>query len=288
MTRTGYKAPVRGTIFVALSATGWGTWALFLRNHGLPPGWQSVMILCVVALSWLPAALRDTRRAARRSGAAWAVLAASALTDAANYLTYFGALDRGPIALAVLTHYLAPLVVAGLSPLLLSEKLTLRTQVCLAASLGGLALLVLGDGGLPRASAVTAAVGAMSALFYGLNTLFTKKALGSFSIPEAISYHCLAAAVLVAPFAGAPPGAGAFLWSPLAGAFLVGACGAACFYAGLRLIPANRAAVLTYLEPLVAAIVGWLAFHEPLGPAGLAGGGLIIAGGIAVAVQPHS
>src|ERR1043166_6250336 len=94
----------KGTLFVALSATGWGTWALLLRGHGLPPAWQSVMILCVVALAWLPSAARDTRKRPARTVAAWAILGASALTDAANYLTYFSALDRGPIALAVLTH----------------------------------------------------------------------------------------------------------------------------------------------------------------------------------------
>jgi len=269
---------------VALGAIEWGTWALFLRGHGLPPAWQSVMILCAVTLVWIAPAARDTRVRPRRPAAAWALLAACALTDAANYISYFGALDRGPIALAVLTHYLAPLVVAGLSPLMLREKLTVRTQVCLGVSLAGLALLVLGDGGLPRASAVTATAGSLSALFYGLNTLCTKKALDHFSAAELLAYHCIAAAAIVAPVAGPMPPLRAFVVSPLTGAVLIGGGGAALFYAGLSRVPASRAAVLTYLEPLVASFVGFLVFSEPLGPAGMAGGALILAGGAAVAV----
>jgi drug/metabolite transporter (DMT)-like permease len=278
-----------GTALVAVAAAGWGTWALFLRGHGLPPAWQSVMILLVIAIAWLPLAVVESARRAARSRMAWLLLGAAALTDAGNYICYFSALDRGPIALAVLTHYLAPVVVALLAPLLLREALTRRTAWSLAASVCGLALLVLGDGGLAGAPARTAALGALSAIFYGLNTLVTKKLLDEFAASELLSYHCFVSALLVALFAGRPPPVSAFLGAPLGGALLLGACGAALFYIGLKAIPAQRAAVLTYLEPLVAALVGWLAFDEPLGPAGLLGGTLIVAGGAAVAVaRPDS
>jgi drug/metabolite transporter (DMT)-like permease len=242
------------------------------------------MILSVIALAWLPSAVRASSRRPARSASAWALLGAAAVTDAGNYLCYFGALDRGPIALAVLTHYLAPVVVAVLAPLLLREALTRRTAIALAASLCGLALLVLGDGELALASSRTAALGAGSAIFYGLNTLLTKKLLGPFAASELLAYHCVLSAGMVAVFAGPPPALSAFWWAPLAGALLLGAAGAALFYAGLGAIPAQRAAVLTYLEPLVAALVGYLFFAEPLGPAGLAGSALIVASGAAVAL----
>lgn len=274
--------PILGTFLVALAAAGWGTWALFLRGHALPPAWQSAMILLVIALVWLPPALFASARRTRRSRLAWVLLFAAAVTDAGNYLCYFGALDRGPIALAVLTHYLAPVVVAVLAPVFLREALTRRTAGALAVSLCGLALLVLGEGGLAGAPGRTAALGAGSAVFYGLNTLLTKKLLDEFAASELLAYHCLLSAGMVAMFAGPLPALSAFLWAPLAGALLLGACGAALFYVGLSRIPASRAAILTYLEPLVAALVGFFFFAEPLGPAGLAGGALIVAGGAAV------
>jgi drug/metabolite transporter (DMT)-like permease len=129
-------------------------------------------------------------------------------------------------------------------------------------------------------------LGTLSALFYGGNTLVTKKLFRQFGAAEVLSYHCFIAALLVALAArSAPPPLPAFLWSPLAGALLLGAGGASLFYLGLRWIPAQRAAVLTYLEPVVAAIVGAAAFGEHLGPAGLFGATLLIAGGAAVAFR---
>ena len=282
------KKQALGTACVALAAASWGTWALFLRGHGLPPAWQSLMILSVIALCALPQALRVSARRPGRGARAWGWLALAALTDAGNYFCYFGALDRGPIALAVLTHYLAPVVVAIGAPLLLREALPFRIRLALGISLGGLALLLLGDGGLPRASLATAIFGLSSALFYGANTLLTKKLFDSFAASEVLSYHCLAAAGLLALAAGRPPPAQAFLWSPLLGAFLLGAVSAWIFYLGLGWIPASRAAVLTYLEPLVAAVVGYAFFAEPLGKQGIAGALLIVSAGAAVALAPKS
>src|SRR5260221_11029934 len=152
------------------------------------------MILLTIAVAWLPSAAVASARRVRRSRTAWLLLGASALTDAGNYICYFSALDRGPIALAVLTHYLAPVVVAVLAPVLLREALTRRTAWSLAASVGGLALLVLGDGGLAGAPARTAARGARSAIFYGLNTLVPKKLFDDFASSELLAYHCLVSA----------------------------------------------------------------------------------------------
>jgi drug/metabolite transporter (DMT)-like permease len=39
------------------------------------------------------------------------------------------------------------------------------------------------------------------------------------------------------------------------------------------------------LEPLTAAVVGWAAFGEAVGPAGLAGAALVLASGVAVALE---
>ena len=278
------KRQAAGTVLVALAAAGWGTWALFLRQSGVEPAWQSAMILAVIGLVSLPVALR--RRGPARPPSAWALLAVCALSDAGNYFCYFGALDRGPVSLTVLTHYLAPVLVAALAPALLRERLGPRTLPALGVSLLGLGLLVAGDG-LPGAALPTALLGFASAFFYAGNTLSAKKLFGAFEPAEVLSYHCLAASLLVALSARGPrPEWHAFLWLPLAGALLLGALGASLFYLGLSWIPAQRAAILTYLEPLVAALVGAAFFHERLGPAGLVGAALILAAGGWAATAP--
>jgi drug/metabolite transporter (DMT)-like permease len=189
---------------------------------------------------------------------------------------------------AVLTHYLAPVVVAAFAPLLLREPLGRRTPWALLASLAGLSLLVLGQVfGAGGAAGPAALLGAASALFYGANTLVSKKLLGPLSNAELLSYHCALSALILAGLAPEPPPSlRAFLWLPLAGALLVGAAGGALYYAGLRVIPAQRASVLTYLEPLVAAVVGALVFGERLGAAGLLGAALILGGGVFIVLAP--
>jgi drug/metabolite transporter (DMT)-like permease len=274
-----------GTLAVAAAACGWGLWALFLRGSGVAPPWQSVLILGVITLAWAIPALRDGRGRARPLRL-WALLGALAVLDAGNYVLFFAAVDRGPIAVAVLTHYLAPVVVAALAPALLAEPLGRRTLPALAVSLGGLALLLAGGPG-PRPDPVTALLGAGSALFYGGNTLLAKRLLRDFSVAEVLCWHSALSALLLLPLAGPPPPLHALSGRPLLGALLAGAGGGALYCAGLQRIPAQRAAVLTYAEPLVASLVGALAFGERLGAAGVVGAALIVGGGLWVALQPE-
>jgi len=114
-----------GTAAVCAAAGGWGLWALFLRGSGLPPAWQSVLILSVIALLWLAPALSPRGRPTTlaRPPRRWLDLGLLGAADAGNYLLYFAAVDRGPLALAVLTHYLAPVLVALAAPAFLGERL---------------------------------------------------------------------------------------------------------------------------------------------------------------------
>ncbi|MBS2022532.1 MAG: DMT family transporter [Deltaproteobacteria bacterium] len=280
-----------GTICVALGAMGWGTWALFVRGRDLAPVWLSAMILVVIAACSLPLALTGKGRPHQspRPARMWWLLALLGFFDAGNYILYFGAVQRGPLAVAVLTHYLAPVVVAVAAPLVLKERLGARTPVALAISLGGLVLLVLGAGGFTGHAGTTALLGGGSAFFYGANTLLSKKLFTDFSLLEVLGWHVLVSALLLVVVAQVQclpmPPVALFLWKPLLGAVLLGVGCAVLFYLGLDRIPAQRAAVLTYLEPVVAALVGFVWFAEPLSPLGLAGMALIVASGVAVALQ---
>ena len=49
------------------------------------------------------------------------------------------------------------------------------------------------------------------------------------------------------------------------------------FTIGLRRVPATAASIVSLLEPLTAALLGVLAFHEALGAVGFVGAGLLLA-----------
>jgi DME family drug/metabolite transporter len=54
------------------------------------------------------------------------------------------------------------------------------------------------------------------------------------------------------------------------------ALGYGLFQVGIRSLSATLASIVTMCEPLTAALLAWLLFHEALGPAGLLGTGLLL------------
>jgi DME family drug/metabolite transporter len=54
------------------------------------------------------------------------------------------------------------------------------------------------------------------------------------------------------------------------------ALGYGLFQIGMRSLSATLASIVTMCEPLTAAILAWLLFHEELAPLGLLGAGLLL------------
>ncbi|MCA9679683.1 MAG: DMT family transporter, partial [Myxococcales bacterium] len=133
-----------------------------------------------------------------------------------------------------------------------------------------------------------AALGATSAVAYAGNVFVVRRLAARIGASRAIAYHSLLAAIVVAPLGAGhldaiDAGDLAYLG---AGSLLLGALAGIGFVAGLSRIGSARAAVLTFLEPLVAVIVGWTAFGEGLGPIAALGGALILGAGLWVVRAP--
>ncbi len=269
-----------GALLVAGAACTWGLWSLFLRGSGLGGPAVTAVVLAVMAAP-LPFVLR---RDALRDRGALAAVAVLGLADAGNVGLYFTALQRGPIALAVLTHYLAPLLVALLAPAALGEPPSRRARLAAPAALLGLALVL---GGPRGASLQTALLGGGSAGFYAAVVLAAKRAGRAFGPVALNALHApISLALLLAAFGPAAlPVPGPGLLRVAAGAALCGLAANAVFYAGLRRVTAQVASALTWLEPLAATAVGAVAFGERLGPPALLGAALVLAAGVWVALE---
>lgn len=281
-----------GYALVAGAAASWGSWSLFLRPAGrlgpLAPELVALVVQAIMALSTVPMILR-LPRAAPRPRAAWFLMAALGLSDALNIGLFFKAMTLTTVAVAVLTHSLAPLLVAVLAPWVTGEPARARTWLCLCVALGGLALLLKPWETPAHGVAAGAAAGAGSAIFYAFNVLSQKRLERNFRGPEVVGYHAVLSAVVLAFMVPA----GGFEMKPaqagLVGvaAATLGAASALAFLAGLRRIPASHAATLALLEPLVAVLVGVIVWGEPLGGLG-ALGGLLVLGALLVAVAPSA
>ncbi|MBK9031899.1 MAG: EamA family transporter [Myxococcales bacterium] len=270
----------RASITVAAAAASWGTWSVFLRPAELPSATAGVLVLVVMGVATLPAALRAAP--VRWDRTTLALLAGNALLDAVNVLTFFAAMQTTTVAIAVLTHYLAPVLVALAAPRIERQAVRGAVPASLVA-ITGLALVLepWRSGGAP----LGAALGAISAVAYAGNVFVVRRLGQRIGAARAISYHALAAAVLMAPFAlvaGGHPTVGGVAWLTL-GAIATGAVAGAAFVWGLGRIGSARAAMLTYLEPLVAVAVSALVWDEPLARYAAVGGALVIASGVYVA-----
>lgn len=280
---------------IAVAATFWGTWALVLRRaeRMAPMGTalESTVVLAVITAVAGAISLRDRvpRRATWRARGWVAFLG---FADAFNVLLLFAAYKIA-IAVSVLTHYLAPIFVALAAPLVLGERLTARTVMAIAVSFAGLAVMLAPAAGAtsPVASAAmwsSAALGAASAVFYAANVIVTKFVADDFSTSETMFWHGLVATPLLAAFV---PRAAWAVVDARALTFLAiasigpGALGAMLFVWGVRRMPAAHASALTLIEPLVAVVVGGAVYGEAVGGRAVLGGGLILAGALAVMMQ---
>ncbi len=116
------------------------------------------------------------------------------VADAMNDFFFFKAYQRTSVAIAVLTHYLAPLFVAIGAPFLLRERPSRATYGAVAIGFCGLVLLLQPWNAASRPTdSLGALFGAASALFYASNVLFTKRLAHAFSGSEQMFFHCFVA-----------------------------------------------------------------------------------------------
>lgn len=276
---------VTGFLMVTLAAASWGTWSLFLRPTGLPPSVTSPILFLVMGLVALPFALRApkvtwTRRAV-------CLILANTAFDVLNILTFFAAIDVTTVAIAVLSHYVAPILIALAAPRI--DKVPSKGVVPAAlVALAGLVIILEPWATPAKGAALGAALGVISAVCYAGNMFVVRRLAIEVGPTKAMSYHSLIGAAILAPLlfthdvsSIAPEDVGLLV----AGAATIGAGSGVIFAIGVARIGSERAAVLTFAEPLVAVCVGVLAWSEPLRPLAAIGGALVLGAGIHVAIK---
>jgi drug/metabolite transporter (DMT)-like permease len=274
---------VRYFAMVAAGATLWGFWPLFLRPAGLSGAQNALLALLTMALP-APFFLRRKSLSDRRATVALVIMG---VADAINVALVFAAVKRGPVAIAVLTHYLAPLLVALSAPWVIGERRSVRALIGAPLTSLGLMLLIWRPGA--DFSGWTAVLGGASAFFFAVTVFAAKTAARAWSPLGVTSVHAAVAVLTLLLLFGRdalPPLEVPVLWV-LAGSVLCGLAGNILFNMGLRRIPTSATGALTYLEPLTATLLGWLVFQEALGPWGLFGGALVLAVGVWVATEPQ-
>ena len=218
-------------------------------------------------------------------------LALLGVVQGAHWLLFFEAVKHGSVALAVLTFYAAPLLLAVVAPLLLPERWS--GVVLGAASVGavGIALISL-DSGDGSSSPWAVAAGLGSAATYAVLVVLSKRLLLAETPPLTVAFwDCAVGALVVAPVlvvAGRIVPDGIDEWAAvLALGVLLTGVSTLLYATFLRHVSAQAAGVLTFLEPVAGVLLAWTLLAEKPGGTTLAGGVLVLAAGLAVVlVEP--
>ncbi|MCH7952017.1 DMT family transporter [Patescibacteria group bacterium] len=214
----------------------------------------------------------------------WLMLAVG-LGVAINNGLFFTAIKTGTVANAVLTHYLAPLlVVLVFGPVILKEKITSRRIVLSAVGFLGLFVLIYPD--LGRSVDPALIYGTLSAIFFAFHTslekMVTQTKIDSLS---AVVYKNIVPLVVFLPFAIRSISAGIspdnWFWMTIWGILVLGVS-FILYFQGIKRISAASASNLSYGEPIGAIALAAIFFREPVSLYTIIGGLLIIASGIGV------
>ncbi|TDD61487.1 EamA/RhaT family transporter [Kribbella antibiotica] len=269
----------RGLLYVALAGIAWGTGgptgALLFQYSGLNSTAISFWRLVGGAV-WLAVACRllGRRRTVHEFAAAPLRYLLSGLGLAVCQVGYFAAIPRVGIAVATV-------VSLGVGPLFIALGARERITGALLLAVLGLALLVCGGGGAGGTSIAGIAFSLLSGAGYAVGTLLNRGQQDPISSAMlglgagALILLPLAMTERITPASGSWPLLAYFGLVPTALAY-------ASFYAGLKAVRVSTAAVVALIEPLLAALIGVLAFHEHLRPLSLIGAAVLL---VAIVVQ---
>ena len=223
-------------------------------------------------------------------------VSASAATNAALNLAMFIAFLRIGIALALLLFYIYPALVALASTFWFGERLDRLRWVALGISLAGVILVVAGAGSLGSLDALgigLALSGTLAQAFYamaaqrGFHRVPGAQAAATTMGGAALLYLIAAAIIGRLGDVAQPLVSLQALWPVLVAGVLGAGLATVCFIAGIRLIGAPRATILSTLEPVVGVTLAALLFGTVPAPLQIVGGVLIIVAGIVLQLRPR-
>jgi DME family drug/metabolite transporter len=276
-----------GRWLVVLATVFWGTTATLarsvFRDHGVPATTVVELRLVIAAallFAWLLARNHQALRIERRDLGYFLVLGLFGV--AAVQGTYYVAIARLGVGLAILLQYLAPALIV-LWDLLRGARPTPAMVTSVLLAVMGTALLVRGvDAQALHASALDWGIGLSSAFIFAFYVLYSKRGLARYAPETVLLYTFVIAAIFWAcvtpPWRIVSAGYSADLWWRFAflGVFST-LVPFRCFYAGLRRLPAAEAGVLATSEPVVAIVAAALFLGEMLRPVQIVGALMVIA-----------
>lgn len=208
------------------------------------------------------------------------LLLASGIALGVNWILLFQAYRYTTVSMATLSYYFAPVIVTVTCPILFREKMTGKQILCFVMSTTGL-VMITGLGASGGRDLIGILFGLGAAVFYAGVVLLNKFIQNVDGIHRTF-LQFLAAAVVLTPYVMLTDGVtlGSLDMAGWGNLLIVGIVHTGvtyCLYfSSLKDLPGQKAAILSYIDPLVAVLVSVLFLGEGLTLWQAIGGGLIL------------
>lgn len=271
----------RAMLITAMAA--FGTLGLFVRNISVSSA-ELALYRAVLAAVLLGSYFLITKKriAVKESRGALLLLLLSGEAMGFNWIALFEAYKYTTVSIATLSYYFAPVIVTAVCPVLFREKMGRKQWICFAMSTLGLVLVTgIGDMNSGSSHLTGIAFGLGAAVLYATVILLNKFIRGIAGI-ERTFLQFLAAIVVLLPYVLCTGGIRLAELTPLGwgNLLIVGLLHTGvvyCLYfSALRELPGQEAAILSYIDPLVAVLLSVFVLGEHMTGSQLAGGILIL------------
>ncbi len=260
-----------------------GTLGVFTRNINVTSGELALYraVLAAILIGVYMVFIKKEGLNLKEAGRELPLLLASGIAMGINWILLFQAYRYTTISAATLSYYFAPVIVTVASPFLFHERLTAKQIICFVMSTLGL-VLIIGIGSDETVTGITGILfGLGAAVFYAAVILLNKFIKNVAGMQRTI-LQLLAAMVTLLPYVALSSGFNlggldTLGWACLltVGLFHTGVT-YCLYFSALKDLTGQEAAILSYIDPLVAVIISVLLLGEPMTLTQLIGGALIL------------
>ncbi len=273
----------KARLLLIASMTIFGTIGLFVRNIPLPSGelalYRAIMAAVLIGIYLLVTKQKIPFKDIKKE---LLLLLFSGVAMGINWILLFEAYKYTTVSIATLSYYFAPVIVTAVCPFLFREKLTGKQILCFCMSTLGIVLITgIGDIGQGSSGFVGILCGLGAAVFYATVILLNKFIQNVTGIHRTF-LQFLAAIMILVPYVAATGGCNlgtldAPGWVCLLVVGIIHTGVTYCMYfSSLKELPGQKAAILSYIDPLVAVAISVVVLGEPLSLVQAFGGILIL------------
>lgn len=275
------KGKLPGLGFIA-SMVIFGTMGPFVRAIGVSSG-ELALYRAIMATVMVGAFLLLTRQPlSLKSSKSAVLLLLSGAAMGFNWIFLFQAYKYTTVSVATLSYYFAPVLVTVLCPILFKEKMKPINWMCFSLSTVGLILLT-GIGDLSKGSAhfVGIGFGLCAAVLYA-SVMILNKYIKAVTGLQRTFFQFVAAIVVLLPYVLLSDGMNLGVldttgwWCLLAVGIIHTGFSYCMYFTGLKALSGQKAALLSYIDPLVAVVISVVVLHEAINPVQLLGGAMIL------------